>query len=163
MCARCGKALCSACAEDVGGALLCSQCIALLREEEAVRQEQEFVEVEARRRLDVRHVKKIILWSWIITVVLGTILVVALWKEREEVLSVADKFFMAILWIYIIWSWYWGFIFVANSRWGRKIFGREISGCLMIILWLFVAPCAGFFGGGIYKYLQYRKIVKEGE
>jgi hypothetical protein len=165
MCARCGKALCSVCAEDVGGALLCPRCIALAEEEEKLRAEQEALETKAETRLVVKSVEKTMLWSWIITSVLGFITIALIWQADELAASALGKIGLSLLYIYLFWSWYWGVIFI-RERWGRKAekaTGGEHGWILGLILLFAVAPMIGFCGGGIYEYLKYRKIIKKGE
>ena len=165
MCARCGKALCSVCAEDVGGALLCPGCIALAQEEERLRTEQEGLETKAERNLLIKSLKKTMLWSWIVTAVLGCITIAIIWQSDDFAASDLGKLAVSFVYIYLFWSWYWGVIFI-RERWGRKAekaTGGEHGWILGLILLFVVAPCIGFCGGGIYEYLKYRKIIKQGD
>jgi len=164
MCARCGKALCTLCAEDVGAALLCPGCIALAQEEERLRAEQEALETKAETRLVLESVKKTMLWSWIVTAVVGGGTTLLIWRPEVE-LPALGKIGLSILYIYMFWSWYWGVIFI-RERWGRKAekaTGGEHGWILGLILLFLVAPTIGFCGGGIYEYLKYRKVMKQGD
>lgn len=165
MCARCGKALCTECAVDVSGALLCPGCIDLAEEEEKLRAEQEALETKAETRLVLKSVKKTMLWSWIVTAVLGFITISLIWQADEVVASSLGKIALSLLYIYLFWSWYWGVIFI-RERWGRKAekaTGGEHGWILGLILLFVAAPMIGFCGGGIYEYLKYRKVIKQGD
>jgi len=165
MCARCGKALCSVCAEDVGGALLCPGCIALAQEEERLRAEQEALETKAETRLVLKSVKKTMLWSWIVTAAFACFCIVGMWQvPSDAAIPTLAKIAICILMIYFVWSGYWGRVFILH-RWGRKVeklTGGERGWILGLVL-LFVACFVGFYGGGIYQYLKYRKVIKQGD
>ena len=64
MCSQCGKACCRDCIEDIGGALLCKDCITV-----AVK------EVDEERELENRRARRSITWSWVITVIFSLFLV----------------------------------------------------------------------------------------
>ena len=167
MCARCGKGLCSVCAEDIGGSLLCPGCIELAQEEERLRGEQEALDTKAETRLVVESVKKTIFWSWIVAGIFGCIVLIGFFSlpdEGMEEMSVLGRIGFCLLLTYFVWAWYWGRIFILD-RWGRKVekaTGGEHGWILGLIL-LFVASFIGFYGGGIYYYLKYRKILKQGD
>jgi len=164
MCARCGKALCSVCAEDVGGALLCPGCIELAQEEEKLRKEQKDLETKAEKRVVIKSMKRTMLWSWIIAGVFGCLFVVVIWADKESEWPVLGKIALFPFLVYAGWSWYWGVIFV-RDRWGRKaekVTRGEHGWILELVLLFVVAPFIGFYGGGIYQYLKYRAILKQG-
>jgi len=107
--------------------------------------------------------KRKILWSWIVAAIFGFISVVGMSQTGKET-SALGKIGICLVMIYLGWSWYWGRIFILD-RWGQKIerlTGGEHGWILGLILLLFVFPIVGFYGGGIYQYLKYRKIVKHG-
>jgi len=165
MCARCGKALCTECAVDVSGALLCPGCIDLAEEVEKLRAEQEALETKAETRLVLKSVKKTMLWSWIIAAMFACIFIVGMWQVPSDAMPGLAKTALCLLEIYFVWSWYWGVIFI-RYRWGRKLgrlTGGEQGWILGLILLLLVAPIIGFYGGGVYQYMKYRKVIKEGD
>jgi len=153
----------------VGGALLCPGCIALAEEEERLRAEQEALETKAETSLVLKSVEKTILWSWIITAVLACVPVgftfFSFFSDIGVKSSALVRIALCPLYIYVPWSWYWGRIFILD-RWGRKI-EKATSGkhgwILGLILLFFVAPNIGFYGGGVYQYLKYRKVIKQGD
>lgn len=105
--------------------------------------------------------KRTILWSWIIAGIFGCIAAAIVLPAGKEISTLGKVVFFLFI-TYLGWSWYWGRIFILD-RWGEKI-ERYTSGehgwILGLILLFFVFPNVGFYGGGIYQYLKYRKILR---
>ncbi len=157
-CSQCGKAACRDCIEDIGGALLCKDCLAEARETAAV--EQEAIAKKARRAIT---------WSWILTV-LGGLLAVSLIFEQMDA-SVIGKIGVSLFAIYAIWATLWGWKVVwpgwrrLADRIGYFRVANPLTRIVLIMLFFYIpllgAYVYGLFGGGIYQYLKYRRITKE--
>lgn len=119
--------------------------------------------VENESSFGLKRGKRAILWSWIIAGIFGCIAAAIVLPAGKEISTLGKVVFFLFI-TYLGWSWYWGRIFILD-RWGEKI-ERYTSGehgwILVLILLFFVFPNVGFYGGGIYQYLKYRKLVKQG-
>ena len=154
MCSQCGKACCRDCIEDIGGALLCKDCLTSAVEEAAEEHE-----------LERARAKRSITWSWIVTAVLGLVFAPIMIGAEDG----AAGWGLAIFVVYAIWSTYWGLKVVwpwwknLVSGIGCFILATPVI-CLLITALFFYIPFIGAYmygvlGGGIYQYLKYRKIA----
>lgn len=130
--------------------------------------EKEYPEVVSQARDEMgsmlKEVKRSLLWSWVIAAVFGVISVLMI-SQGGENMSPLDKIVFFLAAIYVSWSWYWGRIFVLD-RWGDKLARHTAGERGWILGWvfiLFVFPTVGFCGGGIYEYVQYRRVAKLAE
>lgn len=158
-CSQCGKAACRDCIEDIGGALLCKDCIAMAEKTVAVEDE-----------LAVKKAKTSIMWSWVVTVVLSLLLVPMMYSGFAREGKAGLGLFVSILIVYVIWSTYWGWKVV--FRWWKEFLGRlgcflianPVTWILLIVLFFYIpligASIYGCYGGGIYQYLKYRRIAR---
>lgn len=153
-CSQCGKAACRDCIEDIGGALLCKDCITAV--EETVAAEDEATTKKAKRS---------IVWSWVITVVVSFFLIPMIFDAKD--ISTIVKTGLSLFAIYFIWSTYWGWKVV--WPWWKKFLGK--IGCFLVanpltwvivIVLFFYIPFAGayiygIFGGGSLSILKISK------
>jgi hypothetical protein len=156
-CSQCSKAACRDCIQDVGGALLCKDCVAAAKQAVAD-------EVEA----SVAKAKRSLVWSWVFTAI-ASVFIISLIADAKD-FSATAKFFLSLFCVYAAWSTFWGWKVV--WPWWRNIVGR--IGCFLIanpMTWLFVmllffyipfigAYMYGCLGGGIYQFLKYRKVAR---
>ena len=157
-CSQCGKACCHECIEDIGGALLCKDCMASAIE----------IAVE-EKALAVKRAKRSITWSWIITGIFSFFLAPMAYVVMEEEMAGWGVPF-SLLVIYIIWSTYWGLKVVWPWWWnlvdriGCFLIANPITLFLIMVSFfyipLMIAQVYGVCGGGIYQYLKYRRIAK---
>lgn len=156
-CSQCGKAACRDCIDDVGGALLCKDCMAMARQ--TVVAEEEAAGKKARRS---------IIWSWVVTVTVSFFLIPLIFEQAD--IPAIGKMGLSLFAVYAIWSTYWGWKVV--WPWWRELLGK--IGCFLIanpMTWIIVialffyipfigAYMYGCLGGGIYQYLKYRRLAK---
>jgi hypothetical protein len=147
LCARCGKTVCTTCAKEFDEGVICGNCADALY--------QEAKEAEATERDQVvRHARRTILWSWVVTGVLGLFMIILTWSTHDSDL-LGQKILMTLLFPYVVWSGFWGFVFILE-RWYKPSWGWGMWVFMVFIVWPFLSP----YGGGIYQFLQYRRILK---
>jgi len=132
----------------------------------AIEKEHPEVVSQARDEMEsmLKEAKRTILWSWVMAAVFGAIALFVISQGGEDV-SLLDKIVFFLAGIYVPWSWYWGRTFILD-RWGDKLAkytAGERGWILGWVLILFVFPTVGFCGGGIYEYVQYRRVARLAE
>ena len=158
ICSQCGKAACHDCIEDVEGAMLCKNCIALAAQI-AVKE----------RKIAIKRAKRSITWSWIVTVMFGLFLVPMFGQLAEEG-QAGWGILLSIFSIYAVWSTYWGWKVVWPwwreflSRIGCFLIANPLTWILLIALFFYIpfigAYIYGCLGGGVYQYLKYQRIAR---
>jgi len=136
-CSQCGKAACRDCIEDVGGALLCKDCMAMA-----------WQEMVAEKEEAVKEAKRSIMWSWIVTTIFSlcwiSILILGLILEGDvSIGSIISIILLSLLGIYASWSMYWGWKVV--WPWWIEFWNR--IGCFLIaspVTWVIVT-CLFFY------------------
>lgn len=151
-CSRCGKTVCSdivpllGCAREFGGAIYCYRCVDAVSQEAA-----EAEPMDAAKAL--RSARKTIRWSWVVTGVFSVPLLIALWISEDG--SLFAKIFLPCVIAYSTWSWFWGCVLI-RDRWAKPSWGLG----MIVFMFFLVAAFIGPYGGGIYQFLVYRRIVK---
>ncbi len=152
LCSKCGKAACSNCISDVGGALLCTDCL----EREANYYLAQRKAISILNVVDARKARSRIIGSFVVAAVgfyLGS-----------------HSLTTALFFGYIFWAGYWGIPYMWN--YWRTFLGR--SGCFFIatpIGWLilfalfFYVPIAsgmlwGALGGGISEFFKAVRVAR---
>lgn len=149
-CSQCGRACCRECIKDVGGALLCKGCMSLAEVEVTA---QEAAEQEEA----VQLARKSIRWSWIITIVLGSITAIVPITIIGETRG-ASLLFVPFAY-YAIWSWYWG-LKGLGPWWDEHISKGREPGWPSLIMIYCLAVNYGILGGGIRQYRIHRQIAQ---
>lgn len=180
ICAQCNRAVCRQCVEDIGGILLCMNCLAVRRRQAELEDEA----TEFGRQADARRAQNRIRWSWIVGglgLVFGIFPGIAQASEamRKNDLGASSAIAapsIVLLFVlvsgYLFWSMFWGVPVV--WRWTRRFTGYfqlpSINAGLAV--WVILLSCCislpltvaiyySVFGGGIYQYLRCRRIALE--
>lgn len=158
-CTNCGKAGCSECLQDVGGALLCNSCWEV--EAQAELQELQKESGKAKKRM---------IGSYLFSV-LGVIFGISIGFGNPNIQSFFSKLLLTGFVIYSFWSFYWGYVGI--RPWLKRQRSKfNFLLILPIMGWVFVifmyvglvielAFFYGFFGGGVYQYLKNKRFIEE--
>jgi hypothetical protein len=123
--------------------------------------------VVAEKEAASEKAKRNIMWSWVVTVAVGSFAVLIIFQTEIPAIG---KIGCSLLAIYATWSTYWGW--KAVWPWWRELLSG--IGCFLIadlVTWIYVialffeipligALIYGCLGGGIYQYLKYRRIAE---
>jgi hypothetical protein len=154
-CSQCGKGCCRECIEDIGGALLCKDCMSIAVQE-----------VTEDKEKEVKKAKRSMIWQWVVTILISLFIAEVIFSQEEGVFAWG----MFLFFIYATWATFWGWKLVWPwwknfiSGLGCFLIATPITWLLIIAIFFYIpligAYMYGVLGGGIYQYLKYRKIAK---
>jgi len=150
-CSKCGKAACRRCIEDVGGALLCNNCMQLVRAESA----QQAIEEAAPFKKAIRR-------SWKIA---GAAFAISLLPVLDKAgqMSIGEIVLTPIVMAYFFWSWYWGYRALSSIQPKIFLWMPLFGWVLYFTIKSSIGFTYGFLGGSIYEYLKTRRLVAAAE
>jgi len=177
-CSQCGKAACRECLYDVGGAMLCKDCMA--RQLRTIQTEQHAEALNSTQIIEAA--KRRLRWSKLLFVgitifgfLIGIVSCIgSLGSNDPNAPSFLAMLFGvplgSVIAGYLFWSCYWGI--PAAYRWvknglsniGCFIFANPITWLILIIttfyILFFFGYMYGVFGGGFYEYFKCKRVAE---